>query len=100
VESAVRDAADLGYFVTVVNDACAAESADAEAKGFKGMSGFGRMLSTEKIMQELEYSLVYHRAGECQASIDFPYLDTFYFFTFTPTALSCKLVMQYSSTVL
>ena len=33
VESAVRDAADLGYLVSVVEDACAAESKDSHEKG-------------------------------------------------------------------
>ena len=33
VESAVRDAADLGYLVTVVDDACAANSAEEHRVG-------------------------------------------------------------------
>ena len=53
VESAVRDAADLGYFVTVAKDSCAAKSPDAETKGFHGMAGFCRLLSTDQILEEL-----------------------------------------------
>jgi ureidoacrylate peracid hydrolase len=53
VESAVRDAADLGYFVTVVQDACAAHSEASHQKGLSGMKGFSRIMSTEDILGEL-----------------------------------------------
>ena len=53
VESAVRDAADLGFFVTVVDDACAATGAAEHAKGLAGMKGFSRVLSTDEIMTEI-----------------------------------------------
>jgi len=53
VESAVRDAADLGYFVTVVDDACAAYSKASHEKGLKSMNGFCRILSTKDVIQEL-----------------------------------------------
>lgn len=53
VESAVRDAADLGLFVTVVDDACSADSADCHEKGMQGMRGFSRQLSTDQVLQEL-----------------------------------------------
>ena len=54
VESAVRDAADLGYFVTVIEDACAAQSEDAHQKGLSGMKGFSRILSTQQVLDELQ----------------------------------------------
>jgi hypothetical protein len=54
VESAVRDAADLGYFVTVVEDACAAQSEEAHQKGLSGMKGFSRLLATEQVLAELQ----------------------------------------------
>jgi ureidoacrylate peracid hydrolase len=54
VQSAVRDAADLGYFVTVVEDACAAQSLDQHARGLQGVKGFSRILSTRQILEELE----------------------------------------------
>jgi ureidoacrylate peracid hydrolase len=54
VESAVRDAADLGYFVTVIEDACAAQSHEAHLKGLSGMKGFSRYLSTAQVLDELE----------------------------------------------
>ena len=53
VESAVRDAADLGFFVTVVDDACAANSADCHEKGMHGMTGFSRRLSTDQLLEEI-----------------------------------------------
>ena len=53
VESAVRDAADLGYFVTVVDDACAAMSKSSHQRGLLGMNGFCRILNTDQVMEEL-----------------------------------------------
>lgn len=53
VESAVRDAADLGFFVTVVDDACAANSADCHEKGMHGMKGFSRRSTTDQCLQEI-----------------------------------------------
>jgi len=53
VESAVRDAADLGYLVTVVEDACAANSEDDHLKGLYGMKGFARKISTKQALQEI-----------------------------------------------
>jgi ureidoacrylate peracid hydrolase len=53
VESAVRDAADLGFFVTVVDDACAAMSLDSHEKGLHSMKGFCRIVSTKDVMEEL-----------------------------------------------
>ncbi len=54
VESAVRDAADLGYLVTVAKDACAAHSHAEHDKGLFGMKGFCRILSTTDILREIE----------------------------------------------
>jgi ureidoacrylate peracid hydrolase len=53
VESAVRDAADMGFFVTVVDDACAAMSVNSQVRGLMGMSGFCRIISTAEILDEL-----------------------------------------------
>jgi ureidoacrylate peracid hydrolase len=52
VESAVRDAADLGYLVSVVTDACATHSEDRHQKGLLGMNGFCRQVTTYNIVQE------------------------------------------------
>lgn len=53
VESAVRDAADLGYLVTVAEDACAAESLDAHLKGLSGIKGFCRIMETAGVLDEI-----------------------------------------------
>jgi ureidoacrylate peracid hydrolase len=53
VESACRDAADLGYFVTVVHDACAAHSLQDHQLGLSNMKGFARIVSTEQVVHEL-----------------------------------------------
>lgn len=54
VLSAVRDAADLGYFVSVVEDACAASSFDEHERGILGMKGFARIMATEGILAEIK----------------------------------------------
>jgi nicotinamidase-related amidase len=53
VESAVRDAADLGYFVTVTEDACAAMTPDDHLRGLEGAKGFCRILETGQVMDEI-----------------------------------------------
>ena len=53
VESAVRDAADLGYLVTVVDDACAAHSHEDHHRGLSGMKGFCRIVTTEQVVKEM-----------------------------------------------
>ena len=53
VMSAVRDAADLGYFVTVVEDCCAALSREDHDRGILGMKGFARILTTSEVLEEL-----------------------------------------------
>ena len=53
VESAVRHAADLGYFVTVVEDACASPTQDRHYRGLQGMKGFCRIISTDQVITEL-----------------------------------------------
>lgn len=53
VESACRDAADLGYFVTVVQDACAAYSLKDHQLGLSNMKGFARIVTTEQVVEEL-----------------------------------------------
>ena len=53
VESAVRDAADLGFLVTIAEDACAAKSAAEHAAGVHNMKGFARVLPTKELETEL-----------------------------------------------
>ena len=49
----IRDAADLGYLVTVACDACAAFSPSDHEFGLKNMKGSARILTTEQVLQEL-----------------------------------------------
>jgi ureidoacrylate peracid hydrolase len=58
VVSAVRDAADLGYLVSVVEDACAATSFDNHSKGLKGARGFCRIIQTAQVMDEIVDDLI------------------------------------------
>jgi nicotinamidase-related amidase len=56
VESACRDAADLGYFVTVAEDACAAYTFEEHQSGLHNMKGFARIVNTQQVLDELENS--------------------------------------------
>lgn len=60
VESAVRDAADLGYFVTLVEDACAAYNPEGHEKGLDGMSGFARIVKTDDVLQEIQNNSIHN----------------------------------------
>ena len=53
VLSAVRDGADLGYFVTVVEDACAATSPVDHERGIAGVKGFSRVVKTNDVLKEI-----------------------------------------------
>lgn len=53
VESAVRDAADLGYRVTLVGDACCGSSPEAHARTLEAMRGYARVAATADILAEL-----------------------------------------------
>ena len=53
VESAVRDAADRGYLVTLVEDACAAKTAAQETATAEGMKAYARVTTTDALLQEL-----------------------------------------------
>src|SRR5579863_10078834 len=53
VESAVRDACDLGYLVTVVTDACTAYSAERHEQSLIGVRGYCRQRETEALIAEI-----------------------------------------------
>ncbi len=53
VESAVRDACDLGYLVTLVADACATYTPQQQKYALKAMSGFCRQRTTEQVLEEV-----------------------------------------------
>ena len=55
VESAVRDAADRGFMVTQVEDACAAETEAGHRRSIDAMAGhYCRMRTTDAVIAELE----------------------------------------------
>ena len=47
VESAVRDACDLGYLVTLVTDACTTDSAERHEQSLIGIRGYCRQRTTD-----------------------------------------------------
>lgn len=53
VESAVRDAADRGFYVTLVGDACAGTTPEAHERSLEAMAAYGRVRSTDEILREL-----------------------------------------------
>lgn len=63
VESAVRSAADLGYFVTVVEDACASMTPEKHQKGLDGVKGFARILKTADLLDEVVEGIVAEMDG-------------------------------------
>lgn len=54
VESAVRDAADAGFLVTLVDDACAAKTESDHLAALHNCKGFARILQTEQLLLELQ----------------------------------------------
>jgi ureidoacrylate peracid hydrolase len=54
VESAVRDACDLGYIVTLVSDACTTSSAERHNQSLLGIRGYCRQCATESMIAEIE----------------------------------------------
>lgn len=53
VESAVRDACDLGYLVTLVPDACATYSAERHDQSLRAIKGYCRQVTTEALIEEI-----------------------------------------------
>jgi ureidoacrylate peracid hydrolase len=54
VESAVRNACDLGYLVTLVSDACTTSSAERHNQSLLGIRGYCRQRTTENVIAEIE----------------------------------------------
>lgn len=54
VESAVRDACDLGYLVTLVPDACATYTEERQEASVRAIKGYCRQLTTAALVAELE----------------------------------------------
>ena len=53
VESAVRDACDLGYLVTLVSDACATLSQERHDNTLRAIKGYCRERTTDQLLAEL-----------------------------------------------
>ena len=54
VESAVRDACDLGYLITLVADACTTSSAERHAESLIGIRGYCRQRTSHEVLAEIE----------------------------------------------
>ncbi len=54
ISSAVRDACDLGYLVTLVSDACASYSAERHDYGLAELRGYCRQITTDALCAELD----------------------------------------------
>jgi ureidoacrylate peracid hydrolase len=52
VESAVRDACDLGYLVTLVTDACTTDSAERHEQSLIGIRGYCRQRTIDQLVGE------------------------------------------------
>jgi len=53
VDSAVRDACDLGYLVTVPTDACVTLSAERHEWSLRNNRGYCRQISTRELIEEM-----------------------------------------------
>ena len=53
VESAVRDACDLGYLVTLVPDACATKTRERHDNSLRAIKGYCRQRSTDALLAEI-----------------------------------------------
>jgi ureidoacrylate peracid hydrolase len=53
VDSAVRDACDLGYLVTVPTDACVTQSAERQESSLRNNRGYCRQVTTQALLQEI-----------------------------------------------
>ena len=54
VESAIRDACDLGYLVTQITDACQSNSQERHDRSLENISGYCRQVNTEQLIAELK----------------------------------------------
>ena len=54
VDSAVRDACDLGYLVTVPTDACVTLSAERQDWSLRNNRGYCRQVTTQALLEEIE----------------------------------------------
>ena len=53
VESAIRDACDLGYLVTQVSDACLTYSHERHLNSLRAIKGYCRQVTSQELIEEL-----------------------------------------------
>ena len=53
VESAIRDACDLGYLVTQITDACLTYSIERHSRSIDSIKGYCRQITTDQMIEEL-----------------------------------------------
>jgi ureidoacrylate peracid hydrolase len=54
IDSAVRDACDLGYLVTTATDACATASQERHDWSLRNAAGYSRQRTTAQLVEEIE----------------------------------------------
>ncbi len=54
VESAIRDACDLGYLVTQITDACLTYNRERHDNSLRAISGYCRQMTTDELISELQ----------------------------------------------
>lgn len=54
VESAIRDACDIGYLVTLVPDACATYTQERHDNTLRAIKGYCRQVNTDALVEEIE----------------------------------------------
>lgn len=57
VESAIRDACDLGYLVTQVTDACTTYSQERHDNSIRTIKGYCRQVTTESLLAEITHAV-------------------------------------------
>ena len=56
IESAIRDAADLGYLVTQPTDACLTHTAERQAASLRAIQGYCRQRVTAQLTEEMRHA--------------------------------------------
>jgi ureidoacrylate peracid hydrolase len=69
VESAVRDACDLGYLVTLVPDACATMTPERESASLQAIKGYCRQVNTQALLEEILIGACTNRPEEKQGHL-------------------------------
>ena len=56
IEGAVRDGCDLGYYVTLVTDACCTYSQERHDNSLRAIKGYCRQRTTDAMLREIGQS--------------------------------------------